>query len=394
MKLFAFIVVTCALAAGCSPAPKTAPPAAVKMAAQPMPILPGRRVSTLLNFDSPPDVTFIAAEPDQSIAADSSVARSGSTSLALRPGVRSIVVKVPTLMEGRPFPADWTLLGAYLHSDVPIYVAVTYEIANRVVLTRTVGLGAGQWTPVMLDLAPLGTSSTGELGELRLSFNTTVAATVHVDDVMLVDNHETIVDTSKSTSGWSVKRRGLYYVIDAPGRFSFRVPTSQAERSGWNVADSCSTRVRFTSTGRPSAMTVYSDGRLFWGGEFRAVAPTMRDASDLSRQHSTPAELSVSESFGRLNRATAGDQDNDGYNESRGAYQIIAAGPRVELTVSPRTSVLSRPVLEIAGLPAGVLLVNMEGRLVPGAVRLSNGDVLVELPARLQRPTLVNVRVQ
>jgi len=98
--------------------------------------------------------------------------------------------------------------------------------------------------------------------------------------------------------------------------------------------------------------------------------------------------------MGRLNRSTAGDANNDGYNESRGAYEILASGPRVELTITPRTSTLSRPVFEIAALPTGNVLVNMEGQLISGAVRLSNGDLLLELPARIERPTLVNIRVQ
>jgi hypothetical protein len=95
-----------------------------------------------------------------------------------------------------------------------------------------------------------------------------------------------------------------------------------------------------------------------------------------------------------LNRSTPGDANNDGYNEARGAYQVIASGPRVELTITPRTSALARPVLEIAGLPPGNVLVNMEGQLIAGAVRLSSGDLLLELPAKIERPTIVNVRAQ
>jgi hypothetical protein len=133
---------------------------------------------------------------------------------------------------------------------------------------------------------------------------------------------------------------------------------------------------------------------MYFGGEFRGPGKSLRDAGELAAQHASPADVSVAESMGRLSRATPGDANNDGYNESRGAYQVVAAGPRVELTITPRTSVLARPVLEIVGLPPGKLLVHMEGQLVPGAVRLANGDVLLELPARVQRPTLVNVRVQ
>jgi hypothetical protein len=39
--------------------------------------------------------------------------------------------------------------------------------------------------------------------------------------------------------------------------------------------------------------------------------------------------------------------------------------------------------------------VTVDGRLVPGAVRLpSSGDVLVEVPGEIVRPVLVNVHVQ
>ena len=134
---------------------------------------------------------------------------------------------------------------------------------------------------------------------------------------------------------------------------------------------------------------------MYSGGEFRAAGACMPDAAEQARQHETPAEVDVAAATGRVNRATPGDANNDGYNEARGAYQVIAAGPRVELTITPRTSVLARPVLEIAGLPPGDVLVNMEGQLVGGATRLpGTGDLLIELPARLERPTQVNVRVQ
>jgi len=72
----------------------------------------------------------------------------------------------------------------------------------------------------------------------------------------------------------------------------------------------------------------------------------------------------------------------------------VAAGPRLEFTISPRTPVLSRPVIEIANLPPGDVRVTMEGRLIDGARRLGNGNLLIELPARIERSTLVNVRVQ
>jgi hypothetical protein len=375
--------------------------AAVRMTAQPVASLPGRRISALLDFDSPDDLMFVTSEPGGVLRADSRLARSGRRSLLIPPGTREVVVKLPSLLSGRSFPADWTLAGAYFHCDAATTVTMSYEIGARAVLARTVSVAPGAWTPVMIDLAALGSGDVSEVGVLRLAFDQRATSTVRLDDVTLVDNHEVVVDTSRASAaaaaadGWRVRRRGLYYVVDAPGKFSFGVPTAHAEQGGWTVADACATRVRFASSNAPGSLTIYADGRMYWGGEFRAVAARMPDAIEQARQHETPAEIEVPEAMGRLSRSTPGDANNDGYNEARGAYQVIATGPRVELTITPRTSVLARPVLEVAGLPPGNVLVNMEGQLVGGATRLpGSGDLLLELPARLERPTQVNVRVQ
>ncbi|MEA2710450.1 MAG: hypothetical protein QOF78_3051 [Phycisphaerales bacterium] len=367
---------------------------AVRMSAQALASLPARRVSALLDFDSPEDLTFITSEPAGVVVNDARLARSGRRSLLIPPGTRDVIVKLPSLLSGRSFPADWTLIGAYIHCNQTTTITMSYEVAGRPVISRAVNVGPGAWTPVMLDLAALGASDTREVGTLRLAFDPRSMAGVRIDDVTLVDNHESVVDTSRSADGWRVRRRGLYYVVDAPGRFSFGVPTAQAEQGGWAVADACASRVRFVSSNAPGSLTIYADGRMYWGGEFRAAAQSLADAQEQALQHATPALVSVPEAMGRLNRSTGGDANNDGYNETRGAYQVLAVGPRVELTITPRTSTLARPVLEIVGLPPGNVLVNMDGRLVSGAIRLSGGEVLLELPGRLERPTLVNVRVQ
>lgn len=365
----------------------------VRLNAHPAAPLPGRRISALLDFDSPDDLTFVTAEPP-GVSADARLARSGRRSLLIPPGTREVTLKLPSLLSGRSFPADWTLAGGFFHCDRPTRVTMSYEVGGRAVLSRSVSVAPGTWTPVMIDLAALGAGDVSEVGVMRLAFESDAESTVRLDDVTLVDNHESVVDTSRSIDGWRVRRRGLYYVVDAPGRFSFAVPTAHAEQGGWSVADACASRVRFASSNAPGSLTIYADGRMYWGGEFRAVDPSLADAAEQARQHATPAEVHVPEAMGRPNRSTPGDANNDGYNEARGTYQVVAFGPRVEMTITPRTSTLSRPVFEIAGLPPGNVLVNMEGQLIAGAVRLSNGDLLLELPARIERPTLVNVRVQ
>ena len=384
--------------AGCARGPyianEEAQSATAKMTAQPAPsAAPGRRVSSLLDFESPQDLVFIATEPPAAAALDTASAHGGSSCLLLPPGTNSLIIKTPTLLQGRPFPADWTLLGAYVLVDRPTYITASFESAGQPLITRTVGVAPGAWTPVMIDLAALGSATRGEAGTFRLRF--TAGSTVRLDDVMLVDNHEVLIDTSAvSSAGWRVQRKGLYYIVEAPGRFSFAVSTSQAQAGGWVAVEASEARARFMSTAPPGSMTIYPDGRMYWGGQFRSAWRDLHDAKEQALQHTTPAEIGIPDSMGRVNRSTPGDGDNDGYNEARGAYQIVASGSRIELALSPRTAVLSRPVLEIAGLPAGTVRVTMEGRLVPGALRLPSGDVLIELPGPIARPTLINVRAQ
>ena len=108
----------------------------------------------------------------------------------------------------------------------------------------------------------------------------------------------------------------------------------------------------------------------------------------------SPADVLVAEEMGRVNRSTPGDANNDGYNEAAGAYELLATGPRLELKLSPRAVPIVRPVLEISGMPPGKVLVTVEGRLIDQTSRLDDGRLLLELPVRIDRPTIINVRIE
>lgn len=202
------------------------------------------------------------------------------------------------------------------------------------------------------------------------------------------------VDATAAGERWSVTRSGGAFVIDHPGRFSFSIPTAEAQADGWTIVEASPARVRFTSKGQPSSLTVYADGRAYCDGEYKSMNAAMTDAGALAASHQSPAEISVPQLLGRVDRSSPGDANNDGYNESSGSYEVVAFGPRIEVTLAPRTAVLSRPVIEIAQLPGGTVLATLEGQLISSPVRLANGNVLIELPARLQRAAVVNVRVE
>lgn len=362
-----------------------------------------RRTSVLLDFETARDLAFVRPNPSIATAIDARKAFSGARSLRIERG-GGVDIKLPTLLHGRPFPVDWTLLGAYVYCDRAVEVTVSCGMPARASLTRTIALAAHVWSPVMLDLTTAdfsrSSSEAQSVGELRFSFLDPAggaAGVVWIDDLMLIDNHEVLVDSAgvAGAGAWRVKRRGLNYIVDVGGArlTAFALPTVDAEAGGWEIVETGSMRARFSSLARPHTLALYADGRAYWGGEFDSGMMPARDPDIFAAQHASPAELRIPTVMGRVNRGSPGDLDNDGYNESRGAYQLVAAGARVEVTIIPRTPLLLMPVLEVSGLPPGKARVTMEGRLLSEAERLSNGDLLVTLPGRLQRPTLVNISI-
>ena len=412
---------------GCARTPGRAAPSreattAAGPTSRPVVSMPARRVSRLLDFESAADAAFVATDPPGAARIDSALAGGHDDGcLALTAQTRTLTIRLPTLLAGRAFPADWTLLGAYLHAERPVTVTLTCNLDGRPPLTRTISLGsatghtgAAVWMPAMVDLSPLGGKTDEQVGEMTFAFNPS-AEGVLVGDVMLIDNHETVIDTSAaipataesrgaapstpaaSSIRWSVKRRGLNYWIDSAGRFSLILPTAEAERGGWKVTEASPLRICFGSIASPGSLTIYPDGRAYWGDALKLVAmpsASSDDAAGFAAHHTSPAQVSVPESMGRVDRSTAGDADNDGYNETRGGYTIVALGDRVEVTITPRGAAVRGAVLELSGLPPGDLRVTMDGRRLDVVARLKGGGVLVELPGRLDRPATVNVRVE
>jgi hypothetical protein len=379
--------------AGTAETAETAAP--VRLASHAIPSVPARRTSTLLNFESPADLTFVAASPANSVALDRTVARDGGSSLALSPQAREVTFKLPALLAGREFPGDWTLAGAYFYADSPAYVTAIYELPGRPVASRTIALPARAWVPVMVDLGGTG----ADVGSLRFQFVPAPGGTIRCDDLVLIDNNDALVDAACENGGghWSVARRGLNYLVERTGGaspFKYALLSAEAQQGGWRIAEAGTARARFEAGPKPSTFTVYADGRAYVDGAFRPMTAGLPDARELAAQAASPADVHVAAGTGIVRRNTPGDADNDGYNESCGAYQLAAAGPRLEFTLAPQTPVLVRPVVEIADLPPGPVLITMEGQLVEISKRMSNGNVLVELPARIERPTLVNVRVK
>ena len=343
------------------------------------PHLKGQRFNTLLGFESASDTVFVTASGGRA-ARDAQHAHTGRH--ALRSDAKEIRVKVPSLLPGSAFTGKWTLLGGYVFAP---------DGAQVTLAQRTIIVPPRRWTPVFMDV----TSAT-EAPALVMRVQS--SSPVWVDDLMLVDNAQDLFvadDPDASFDGpWTIRRKGLYYAIDSPGRFTTKVLTAEAGGpAGWTAVETRRARARFESSGAQRALTIYPDGRAYWDGSYRPLSAAAAEAA-YAQQHAAPARVAVAEEFGRADRDTPGDADNDGYNESRGAYMIRATGPRMEISFAPRTPMVLRPAFEIAGMPPGKAVVTIEGRLVHEHERLDDGTLLIDIPARVNRATTISVKVQ
>jgi hypothetical protein len=357
------------------------------------PELKNQRFSALLNFESPTDVAFVAAQPSVG-KVDSKHAHTGKSSLLLPANTKRVAIKLAAIMGDRPFPADWTLAGVYLWTSKPSDIVVRYVLDAQPVAQTKLHVSAGKWTAAVTELEPTpppGMPMNG-VGTLEIEFPDGAGAGCRIDDVLLVENQQTLFDGGEIGAMWNIKRRGLHLIVERQNAFRFFLDTTEMNEQGWEADEVGQMRARFHS-GKNNTLTLYTDGRAYRDGKYQPVRSHNEDPM-FAAQHEVPAGLRVAPEFGRVDRRSAGDANNDGYNETRGAYQLIASGNRMEFSITPATPSLIRPVLEIANLPEGKVVATVEGRLVENIARTTDGHVLIELPTRIERATTINVNVQ
>lgn len=365
---------------------------------QASPELKGVRFYNLLNFEARTDTVFTSVSNLRS-AMDDSTAHSGRTSLRLSGASGKITVKLSSLLGStQKFPGEWTLIGAYFTAKEAMQVSASCEIGTTTLAKSTTLLQPGQWMPVLLDLTNILDPQRALTGPASITFSIESAGSAEVwcDDLVLIDNTQWIIGTPEASRDgrWTVAKRGMSYVSSVPDQYALRLSASDMQSNGWKVEEANGLRVRFSSTGKDKQITLFPDGRSYWDGSYRPLASELRREPIWADQQNAPAQIDIPETLGKLNRRSAGDANNDGFNEIRAAYTIQATGPRLEATITPRSTPVLRPMLEITDLPAGSALVTVEGRLVEKTLRLPDGTLLVEIPGKIDRATTVNVRVQ
>ena len=353
---------------------------------------------TLAPFEHAVDLAFLRVDGPVP-AIDPEREHTGGSSLLLKPGTRGVSVRLSSLLSGVTWPGQWTLMGAYVHCAQAQRLRASYEIEGISMVDYDLEVPAGQWTPVVLDISTLTGEAARRIGSLRLTFPAGTAQPVWMDDVVLINNERGIVtdgNEQPSPSAWRISERGFNFTIERRGGFRELLPMAQSTAGGWSLAEANELRARFTSKGPVKQRVMYSDGRQYIDGRYEPLGGRI-EAVDrgIDRQHAQPAEVQVRTPGARVNRTHPGDANNDGYAELRGAYQLIGSGARLEFVLLPRdqTPVMT-PVVEIAGLPQGEVFAQADGTLIERVARLENGDVLLQLPGRIDRTVTVNVRIR
>ena len=344
----------------------------------------------LQQFEHPVDLEFVIVDgPAAQLSMDH--AHTGQSSALFEKKTNTATIKLPSLLSGVNWPGQWTLAGAYFFAEKPQTVRAVYEIEGRPILNYAVQIPAKAWTPLLLDISAIEGPNSAKVGLLRFAFPDGLAQPLWCDDVVIMNNVGDLIEPRKDVA-WSVQERGFKYIIKTSNS-TVTLKEPEAAQHGWVLEEVNEIRARFRSSGPEKARVIYADGRQFIDGVLRPLGIKPSVVIDIQAHHDYPARVDIMEEFGRLNRNSPGDRNNDGYDEINGAYQLIATAPRIEFTLSPRSGLLVRPVVEIAGLPAGAVTATMDGRWVERMVRLENGNVLVELPGESAFPVTVSVKV-
>lgn len=354
----------------------------------------------VLDFEAETDLAFIGNAAG--VGLSGVVAHTGMKSLAIPAECRSFTIKTAAMFSSRPFPGEWTFLGAYFIAQESTHVEITYRFGKEILAAKAVDIPARKWTPVVLDLSAIsalapGSNALQSPGSAAGVVHVSVSGPVYCEDVFVANNRKIIVNQAeKAGDYWSVRQEGYSLVIERPGSMLMaRLPLSDATNFGWQVEEANDSRLILNDATARQRWVIYPDGRGFLNGQFKSINPlSAEETAAMKDQQESPGEIQVAEDLGRVERNSPGDANHDGYNEALGCYELKAVGPRMEFTITPKNRKIIRPIIEIAGLPRGKLLLNIEGKVVEKYSWLKNGNAVFEMPVIVDRPVTVEVKSQ
>jgi hypothetical protein len=112
-------------------------------------------------------------------------------------------------------------------------------------------------------------------------------------------------------------------------------------------------------------------------------------AAALRRGYTTPGRIRLDLGDGEF--YSPGDADRDRFDESAGCWDLAAENGHCRFRLLPPPGGLPRPVFRIRSVRRPVS-VSLEGLAVRDLVELESGDVLFQLPGRIDQPCWVEVR--
>jgi len=290
------------------------------------------------------------------------------------------------------------MLGVTLAVDSPATVRVAMTYNSKVLAKRSVVMPAGRPATVWLSLSQIDQAMVDD--PLLVSIESAAQphhtsgvtdSRIWLESVVLGGARQTLVGQLAGDS-WRVWTDQLRWFVESSEPFKVELDTTIANPAGWTLVEANAFRSIFANA---SGQTVCIDmrGRSYWDGEYRALSAAAKEQLDWMAQHKSPGRLEPLDDSVELLRISQGDKNNDGYDESRGTYRLKAQSPRVKFRLEPSpSSPLLWPVLEVDDLPQGELSISVEGDRVDRIWRLADGRVLVELPMRIARPAVVEIR--
>jgi hypothetical protein len=342
------------------------------------------KFSRLIGFENDRELVFLTSAAGNRIDAQSP----GFGRASLRVETKSVTVRAGAMLRGRMMPGGWNLIGLQIRSAEAQQVVITLRSGTSELEKRTVNVSANEWQWLW---TPAEKISPANQENLQLVVNTT-SSPVWIDSVSLGENLRNFGETAGERSLF-LELRGLNWSINTPSRFKLQLPTSQFGPDGLRRESSNAWRAVLRRADE-SKVYIESRGRMYDRGRLTVLDPS-QDAAALQSSHANPGTLEILDESARVDRTSAGDRNNDGYNELEGLYRVATQGPRVQLALTPDAGKpIVGPMLRFDNMPAGEVQVYVEGKLIDASYRQPDTSVLVELPMTLQRRTTVEVRVR